>query len=367
MALPRLVNKTISRLALSVETIQKDLKTSSELAKLENLNVVHGLKSVTEGIRQLSKKIEARPEANPQTIMRRRDSAVDELKAEIESLKRQQQLRENRPIRSPKIGSIREFCPKSESDNISCASVKKPGVKAHNGVKPVHVREFRLDSSLSQVVRPLDLLKDSQVIEQWGSDSSCIKTPTKKAPMVVLPDRKFKHFLEDDEGTPDNARTPAKNTVAANVKDFDDFKFLLKDLKMSLNMSDFSTFHDNLNEQMGDLEKILTDYADLDKRIASLANGKVSDPKMVNSSFDAGLGVWLDLKKSQSFMAKPDSGNKYLKELEALKQTSNIQEYSMKLKDLKCNPSDFETFVFKVRRELGSRKRKFEEINEFLV
>lgn len=328
---------------------------------------MNSLKSVTENVKQLAKKIENRPETGERELGRRQTRELDDLKAEIENLKRQQELRENKPKRTPKIGNIREFCPKTESDCISSTSGKKNKHKVLKQIKPIEIREFRLDSSLSQVMRPLDLLRDPKVIEQWGSDSSCIKTPNKKVveAFKAVPD--YKKFLEDDLRSEDSARTPVKRNQKANVKDFDDFKDLLKDLKMSLNMSDFSTFQDNLNEQMVELEKVLTEYSDLDKKMVALADSKLNRHRLNNSFYDSGISSLVEQKKCQSFIARPEAGDKYLRELDLLRQASNLNEYSLKIKELKSNPSDFETVIFRLKKEFGSRRRKFEEIQEFLA
>jgi len=347
--------------------MHKEMRTSLEIIKLDNLNTIHSLKSVSENMRQLSKRIDDNPVARASHAPRRKTREVDELRAEIESLKRQQELRENKIKRTPKIGSIREFCAKTESEYMSSGSGKKFRGKNFLEVQPAHVREFRLDSSLSQVMRPFDLLKDPAVKAQWDSDNSSIKTSNKKDIMMAMPVPDFKHFLEDDFNDDNCKKTPVKTNTMANVKDFDDFKFLLKDLKMTLNMSDFSTFQDNLNEQMGELEKVLTDYSDLDKKIVNLVESKNYKLKLNNSFYDNGAGAFLNVKKSQSVLLRSDSGDKYIKELEMLKADSNINHYHIKIKDLKNNPFDFESFIFKVKKEFNHRRKRFEEIQEFVV
>ena len=346
--------------------MHKEMRTSLEMIKLDNLNTIHSIKSVSENVKQLSRRMDENAGAHASQAPRRRTREVDELRVEIESLKRQQELRENKIKRSPKIGSIREFCAKTESEYMSSGSGKKFRGKNFLEVQPAHVREFRLDSSISQVMRPFDLFKDAAVKVQWDSDNSSIKTSNNKNIMAVpVPD--FKHFLEDDFNDDNYKKTPLKANQMANVKDFDDFKFLLKDLKMTLNMSDFSTFQDNLNEQMGDLEKVLTDYSDLDKKIVSLVESKNYKLKLNNSFYDNGAGAFLDVKKSQSVLLNGDSGDKYIKELEILKADSNINHYHIKIKDLKNNPFDFDSFIFRVKKEFNQRKKKFDEIQEFVV
>lgn len=338
-----------------------------EIIKLDNLNTIHSLKSVSENVKQLSKRIDDNPLQRASQAPRRRTKEMEELKTEIENLKRQQELRENKLKRTPKIGSIREFCAKTESEYISSGSGKKFKGKNFLDIQPLHIREFRLDSSLSQVMRPFDLLKDPAVKAQWDSDNSSIKTSNKKniAPTLPVPD--FRNFLEDEFHDDNSRKTPVKSNALANVKDFDDFKFLLKDLKMTLNMSDFSSFQDNLNEQMTELEKVLTDYSDLDKKIFNLVDSKNNKQKPSNSFYDNDIGGFFNLKRCQSVKFKGEAGDKYVKELEFLRQDSNISQYHIKIRDLKNNPCDFESFIFKVKKEFVQRKRKFEEIQEFLV
>lgn len=216
-------------------------------------------------------------------------------------------------------------------------------------------------------MRPFELLKDPAVREQWDSDNSSIKTSNKNNVNTQLPVPDFKHFLEDDFNSDKYKKTPVKTSSFNNVKDFDDFKFLLKDLKMTLNMSDFSTFQDNLDEQMCELEKVLTDYSDLDKKITNLTDNKNYNVKLNNTFHDIETTNFLDTKKCQSVLLNNDSGNKYIKELEMLKLNSNFSQYHIKIKDLKNNPFDFESFLFKVKKEFNYRKKKFQEIQEFLV
>ena len=357
----------MSKLVISVELMHKDMRTNMELIKLDNLNAVHSLKSVSENVRQLSKRIEDNPAGRTSQVPKKQMREVEELRNEIESLKRQQELRENKTKRSPKIGSIREFCTKTESECFSSVSGKKPRGKNLLGVQPVQVREFRLDSSLSQVMRPFELLRDPAIKVQWDSDNSSIKTSNKKVITTALQVPDFKHFLEDEFNGENCKKTPVKATQMANVRDFDDFKFLLKDLKMTLNMSDFSTFQDNLEEQMVELEKVLTEYSDLDKQIGSLVESKNSKSKMNNSFFDNGIGSFLDVKKSQSVLLKSKPGDKYIKDLELLRADSNFNQYHIKIKDLKSNPFDFESFILKVKKEFVQRKKRFEEIREFVA
>lgn len=105
--------------------MHKDMKTNLEMIKLDNLNTVHSLKSVSENVRMLSKRIEENSAARGNNPLRRKTKEIDELRNEVESLKRQQELRNNKLKRTPKIGSIREFCAKTESECFSSGSAKK--------------------------------------------------------------------------------------------------------------------------------------------------------------------------------------------------------------------------------------------------
>ena len=350
-----------------MEGFQKDLKANVEVLKLDNLNTIHSLKSVTENVKKLTKRIEEGSGNRPQPSNQRNTRELNELRIELESLKRQQELRENKIKRSPKIGNIREFCARTESEHLSSNSGKKLKFKELKDIKPIHVREFRLDSSLSQAVRPLELLRDKNIMADWESDNSSVKTSNKKDIGASLKIPEFRNFFEDDANSQSNKKTPVKTNPLANVKDFDDFKFLLKDLKMTLNMSDFSSFQDNLNDQMAELEKVLGDYSELDKKIIGLVDGQSDTLRLNNSLFENGLNGGFDNKRSKSVKFKGANGNKYMKELEELKIESNFNQYHIKLKDLKNNPFDFESFIFKVKKEFGARKRKFEDIQEFIV
>ena len=366
MHLLRYGKKSITKLVASVEGMQKELSTSMEVLKLDNLNTIHGLKSVTENVKHLSRRIEEKAPSRPPANERRKTKEVEELRTELDMLKRQQELREIKVKRTPKIGNIREFCPKTESECISSSSGKKHKGRNFGDIKPIHIREFRLDSSISQVARPLDLLNDPAVKAQWESNDSSIKTPNKKD-IGLKNAPEFKNFLEDDKDDAASDKTPVKNSTLANVRDFDDFKCLLKDLKVTLNMSDFSSFQENFNEQIVELEKVMTDYSELDKKIIGLAEGKSARPRLNNSLYDNDLNGLHEKKRSRSVKYKAEASDKYMKELEALKHSSKISQYHIKLKDLKNNPFDFDSFIFRVKKELNQRKQKFEEIREFVA
>ena len=331
------------------------------------MNTIHSLKSVTENIILLSKKIEPNTNGRLQAPDRKKSKEIEDLQNELESLRRQQMLRENKVVRSPKIGTIREFCPKTESEYQSSDSEKKIKGRPYMKIKPVHVREFRLDSSISQVVRPLDLLNDPVIKAQWESDESSVKTSNKKNIKAKYNGQDFKNLFNEKSDESDGGRTPVKANNLANVKDFDDFKSLLKDLKVTLNMSNFSSFQDNLDEQIIDLERVIKNYSELDKQIVNLSEVKLVQPKLNNSVYDNNLNNSLDFKRCHSVTSKPEEHNKYSIKLENLKHSSNIGQYTAKLRDLKKNPFDFDSFVFKVKKEFEQRQHKFEEIKEFLI
>lgn len=66
---------------------------------------------------------------------------------------------------------------------------------------------------------------------------------------------------EEDPSESGNSKRRNSNI---NIKNFDDFKNLLKDLKITLNMSNYSDFHENFEENFQELEISLKEYQNLD-------------------------------------------------------------------------------------------------------
>ena len=58
--------------------------------------------------------------------------------------------------------------------------------------------------------------------------------------------------------------THSRKNSNINIKNFDDFKNVLKDVKMSLNMSYYSDFNEDWHKNFEHLEKLIENYGNLD-------------------------------------------------------------------------------------------------------
>ena len=289
-------------------------------------------------------------------------------------MERQEQLRTQRLASSPKIGSIREFCPKTESEKLSSDSEFNKRRTKYDRIEPKDIKEFKLDSSNSRsLIGDGFLLKDTGILDELNFDVFDIgdKTPNKRG----LDENKDNKDLQNIKLLENQvlkkgfsvSKTPIKSKDSNNIKNFDDFKHLLKDLKMTLKKSDFSDFHDDFNENIQELEETMNNYNQLDEQIEKLLESQEKKGDLSNSTFYKKPGALLQNKKGSSVNFGVQEKNKYVLKLEDLQRESNINQYQDKLKKLRDDPLDFDSFLLKIKREYKERNKKFSELKEFLV
>lgn len=348
-----------------VSEIKKELQVTQELQKIESLNINQTLKSINETIKTITKKIEHDKSRMHQNHYLRE---IKDLKNKLNALERQEQLRTQRVANSPKIGSIREFCPKTESEKRSSESGINKRRRMYEKIESKDIKEFRLDSSISRSIKEDGfLLKEPELNFDFDFGDDLDKTPNKKKDFnefnALLKVKDLESRVLDRKGN----KTPVKSRETNNIRNFDDFKVLLKDLKMTLNKSDFSEFQDDLNENIEELETLMTNYNALDRQMGELIEDKNQKPDQNTSLLDKNVKGLLKVNKSSSVNYGKDTKNKYIVQLEELREGSNFKFYQEKLRELRTQPLEFNSFMLTVKRELDKRSKKFETLKEFLV
>jgi hypothetical protein len=351
-----------SELIRTVSTMHEDISMSLKMLEVKQINTTNNVKVIKESIKEINKKM---------SMMNMNNSCyygncVSHSKKFSEEKKQKKEKRKKtddflfRPQRISKYPdtpdeAVREFRANTESDNFSSQSKEK----FFQNIVPVDSvrREQRTDSFFSKNLKPMELLLDiPKNFDLDGLDDSCLKTPKK-----VEGERTKKRAIKEETSSSDeNSHFLLKkqNQNNINIKNFDDFKMLLKDLKLTLNLSNYSTFNENFEENFTQLENTLHNYHILDIEIENL----IESQKENQTSFaDLLENTSIDNKKTKSVNFKPDK-NSLIRSLTFLRDCSNFHLYENKLKDLKTNPSEFESFFIKIKKELESRRKKFDEI-----
>lgn len=227
--------------------------------------------------------------------------------------------------------------------------------------EPKKIPEFRLDSSLSQVLEPSEGLAKKKALEvpslNFDMDSQSESNNEKP---------KLKSFILDSECQTKKASVDENCAKKGQVRDFEEFRDLLKDLKLSLNLSVFSTFEDNTNQKIDDIEFLLERYSKLDQKILTLLDNKGDASFMCNKPHN-GVIKLLTGKKSQSLNLGHDKKSSYLQKLEALSKESRLNHYQIELIKLQKEPVGLDGFLFKLKKEQEMREKRFKNLKEFLV
>ncbi len=82
---------------------------------------------------------------------------------------------------------------------------------------------------------------------------------------------------------------------------------------------------------------------------------------------DKNLKGLLKVDKSSSVNFGKDTKNKYIIQLEQLRDESDFKFYQEKLRELRTQPLEFNSFMLTVKREFDKRSKKFETLKEFLI
>ena len=347
-------------------------------------------------------------------------SELSKLRAEVQRLKKDNESLKN--FRDPRKRAEQIIRPKINEFNIQSEIDHSSSMLSARDERPIEafeqlreVREFRLDSEISRSFRPDNKFfaqaKIRNILESEDNDS--VKTsrgPRPGAPKVsacifsslnpirMNPKNKGSELddseevlskevrksrrtsgkfipkmpsFEDNSSSNENAEKGRMSLK--NVRNFDDFQQILRDLKTNLNASTYASFNDNIDENLRNLEDMLRKYSILDEQIHSLYQRSVSTFK-----FEKRASVKLEIPpledlserlgmRSNSFMSSGNP-NYLVKELQLLKNSSNFALYEGKLKDIQRNPMEFESFIIKVKQELKSRESEFLKIeNQLLI
>lgn len=345
---------------------------------------------------------------------------LSKLRIEVQRLTRDNESLKN--FRNPRKRVEPIIRPKINEFNIQSEIERSSSVVSSRDEKPFdefeqlkEVREFRLDSEISRSFRPDNKFfaqtKIQNILESDDNDSvktsrgprpgvpkvsTCIFSSlnpirmTQKNMSSALDDsqesvskeiRKSRRTsgkfipkmpsFEDDSSLNDNL--DKRRMSLKNVKNFDDFQQILRDLKTTLNASTYASFNDNIDENLRNLEDMLRKYSTLDEQIHSLYQQSVNTFK-----FEKRASVKLEIPpledlserlamRSNSFMSSGNP-NYLLKELQLLKSSSNFALYEGKLKEIQRNPMEFESFIIKIKQEFKKRESEFLKIeNQLLI
>jgi hypothetical protein len=280
------------------------------------------------------------------------------------------------------------------------------------------VREFCLESKASNSIRGradqrLDLISD----REDGSDDGSVKTSkggalqggSKLQLAPIRPTKEFKLMMDVPfifEGqTPDigkgsrsdlklsrrphsgmAADKPSKESLAKvdnsdsrseeskvsgtrpkpvkTVKDFSDFQNLLRDLKNSLNASIYASFNNDIEENVQLLTSLLERYKTLDDRVEATYQAVKTKRSQVRNANDSRSGSMSNLSSLNATSASPelDRLRTTRKRLSDLRHKSNLHSYEHKLVSIQSNPSELESFLYTIKKELAGREQAFADI-----
>ncbi len=116
------------------------------------------------------------------------------------------------------------------------------------------------------------------------------------------------------------------------------------------------------------MERVLQKYQHLDLLIRELKRKYEqqsdcdSDELRRESGFESSRNF--DLRNS---LNEGRNTGKLYKELAYLQRTSNLQLYQIKLRELQENPSDFESFLYQLKKELKTRQKSFKALKGKLI
>lgn len=225
------------------------------------------------------------------------------------------------------------------------------------------VNDFKLDSSLSQALQPYESLwKGKSNINLVDiDDEKLIKTPNKHQDKPL--NRAFASGNQDSEIV---GKGKLENCDDIKIKDFSDFKELLKDLRLSLHLSELSVLNDQTDNTIKQAETLIYEYTILDKEIYNLTSSN-NQSTILNLSPIKRTRNSLNVKKSQSLNFGNRDKSVYMYNLELLRKSSNLQRLEINFRDIQHQPHEIDKFVYNLKKEISSRRNKFEELKEFIV
>jgi hypothetical protein len=412
------------KISVSISEMRSDFSAQLIAVQSEAKDQMHLLRSIkerlvflenraTEGDRFLENNEREEGLMNEVRYLQRE---VQRLQQDNESLRnfRVPQIR----IKSDSNPKIKEFDMLSRSEK-SFSPIASPRNKPKDGstyMRQIH--EFRLDSEISQSMRPSKaLLNDLRVQKIIDSDDNSVRTsrgvkqnskvgqpiwnlvnPLKflgkhassvlgdsrdsnsgeianpflneerKPACPVLPRSKNNLKPQPFDGEDSQSGSEKRRMSLKNVKNFDDFQQILRDLKMTLNASTYASFNENIDDNFKNLEDMLKKYSQLDERILQLYQRS-----SMSFKFDKRANVTPEAPPEPRILttglringsSQPPPA---LKELQLLKNSSNLSIYERRLKEIQDNPSEFESFIYKVKQELARREAEYARLEGQLL
>lgn len=176
----------------------------------------------------------------------------------------------------------------------------------------------------------------------------------------------------EENGTPkkeDSATSEQKKMSIKNVRNFCDFQLLLRDLKNSLNASIYSSFNDNIEENVQLLNSLLERYKAVDERIEVVYRNLMVKKTGMRATDGSKGGDSLDssLVKGTSYSIDDKKVHLHLAQLTELRKTSNFCLYENRLVQIQTNPSEFDSFLYTIKAELAKREKAFEDLERIPV
>lgn len=325
----------------------------------------------------------------------------------------------------------RGFEPSMSDDNHSLSSIQMADRSDQNKPAPVpqRIREFRLDSAPSQSFKPnSSLLSDPRVakilnhdilsIKNSGKEVASLKTgrlaeiernignvstlerlplinqtpslsptrsprktdetpvearKTKPRQLTILNRRPPK--LTTDKDPDEIGRTMAtsaddKGKNLAGIKNFGDFRSLLKQMKDSISLTNYSLFNADVDKNIENLQTLFRDYSELQEKIEDLhlkwTSGRADSPGLSDSP-DALSPVRGPGTSRGSVRPFPDcSSVSQIAAISRLRENVRLSAHKDKLAEVQGNPGHLESFLYRLKSEYECNLKEFNRISQEL-
>lgn len=192
-------------------------------------------------------------------------------------------------------------------------------------VRVMEVPDFKFSASEESFERHF-----GSPLRMAAKGAKCPVSPEKEKVLEKTPPQKSN--AEKEAPATREKKRGDKAPSIQHVRNFDDFKGLLASLKLSLSSSSYSAFDAVAQADFCRLESDLAQYSDLDRRI------------------------------DKAIEAAPLHLPEALRELTSLRNSSSSRTHGEKIEALQRNPSDFDGFQLRLRKELRGRSRALEDI-----
>jgi hypothetical protein len=317
------------------------------------------------------------------------------------------------------------FEPSISDDNRSLSSIQLADRSTNNKKPPIgqRIREFRLDSAPSQSFKPNNsLLSDPRVARMFNNDVFSSKNSVKEVTSLktgrlhelgaklkevtvglTVPNLECTPSLDGKRPaiarveTPKGNRKPfPKNLTILNrrppkptqekeveevgktmatsaderakaisgIKNFGDFRTLLKQMKDTINLSNYSLFNADVDNNLESLQTLFRDYSDLQDKIDALylryAQHCVESPGLSMSperQLPFGDGKDFGVYRCERY-----TDIEIALSVKNLKDNIRLVTHRERLAEVQGNPSHLESFLYRLKAEFDANSREFERI-----